>query len=224
MNTRPDLALFDLDNTLLLGDSDYLWGEYLVEHQIVNGDYYHQENKRFYEEYESGSLNIHEFLAFSLKPLAENSLELLKDLHKNFMLEKILPIIPDSARELVENHREKNHTLLIITATNRFVTAPIAAELGIENLLATTPEMINGQYTGKVSGVPCFQEGKVTQLNTWLKANNTSLQQSWFYSDSHNDLPLLSKVTHPSVVNPDKTLEAYAEKYQWPIIRLEMGT
>jgi len=220
MKTQSGLAIFDLDNTLLLGDSDYLWGEYLVEHQIVDGDHYQQENKRFYEEYKNGLLDIHEFLTFSLRPLTENSLALLKDLHKNFMLEKILPIIPNSARALIDNHREQNHTLLIITATNRFVTAPIAAELGIENLLATEPEMLKGQYTGKVRGVPCFQEGKVTQLNTWLKENNTSLQQSWFYSDSHNDLPLLLKVTNPVAVNPDKTLEAHAELCQWPIMRL----
>ncbi|VAW87610.1 Phosphoserine phosphatase [hydrothermal vent metagenome] len=219
MNAHSGLAIFDLDNTLLLGDSDYLWGEYLVEHKIVDRDHYQQENKRFYEEYEQGLLDIYEFLDFALKPLAENSLALLNDLHKSFMFEKILPIIPESARALVEDHRDKNHTLLIITATNRFVTAPIAAELGIENLLATEPEMLDGQYTGKVQGVPCFQEGKVTQLNTWLKENNVSLQQSWFYSDSHNDLPLLLKVTYPFAVNPDETLEAHAEQCQWPIIR-----
>lgn len=220
MNTQSNLAIFDLDNTLLLGDSDYLWGEYLVEHQIVDRDHYQQENKRFYEEYEKGLLDIHEFLAFSLRPLAENDLALLKDLHKNFMLEKILPIIPSSARILIDGHREQNHTLLIITATNRFVTAPIAAELGIENLLATEPEMLNGQYTGKLHGVPCFKEGKVIRLNSWLEKNNASLQQSWFYSDSHNDLPLLLKVTNPIAVNPDKTLEAHAELCQWPIMRL----
>lgn len=217
---RNTLAIFDLDNTLLDGDSDYLWGRFLIENHLVDGDYYERENRRFYEDYKAGRLDIFEFLAFALKPLSEHPLAELQSLHERFMNEKIRPIIGQTTRELLESHRRRGHHLLIITATNRFVTEPIAAELGVDDLLATEPELIEGRYTGRVSGTPCFREGKVTRLTEWLRKTGRNLENAWFYSDSHNDLPLLELVPNPVAVNPDPTLEQHATFRQWPIIKL----
>lgn len=214
------LAIFDLDNTLLNGDSDYLWGEYLCDIGAVNADIYHAANERFYEEYRNGTLDIFEFLEFSLKPLNDNSPETLYDWRTRFMRERIMPVILDKGRQLVASHRERGDTLLIITATNRFVTAPIAAELGIENLLASEPEIIDGRYTGKVSGTPCYQQGKITNLHLWLEQRHETLEGSTFYSDSHNDLPLLQEIAHPVAVDPDDALRKAAEQAGWPIISL----
>lgn len=209
------LAIFDLDNTLLAGDSDVLWGQYLVEKGIVDKEYYSAENQRFYDEYNNGTLDILEFLAFSLKPLSEHSLSELNKWHQEFMANKIQEILLTKAFDLIKHHQEKGDTLLIITATNRFVTAPIAKLLSISHLLATDPEMIDNKYTGKVAGTPCFQEGKVTRLNAWLKENKLDLSGSCFYSDSHNDLPLLKLVDEPIAVDADETLTRYAEKNNW---------
>ncbi|WP_456406422.1 histidinol-phosphatase [Thiolapillus sp.] len=214
------LALFDLDNTLLAGDSDYLWGEFLGEQGLVNPNFYIAENERFYQEYKDGTLDIHEFLEFSLKPLTEHSMQELASLHQQFMEQKIRPIISDDARLLVDMHRKRGDELAIITATNAFVTAPIARDFGVENLIATEPEIQDNRYTGKVSGIPCFREGKVQRLNEWLEAGNRNLGNSWFYSDSHNDLPLLERVTHPIPVDPDATLAATAENKGWPVLYL----
>lgn len=214
------LAIFDLDNTLLADDSDYLWGQFLVDQGIVDGEYYEQENERFYQEYKEGNLDINEFLKFSLKPLADNSLEDLHNWRAQFMINVIQPILLKPAQALVKKHYDRGDTLLVITATNSFVTAPIVKSYGIPNLLATTPELINGQFTGKVDGTPCFQEGKVTRLEQWLQKTGLSLENSYFYSDSHNDLPLLKLVTYPVAVNPDDTLKQYAENSAWPIISL----
>lgn len=219
METDKHLAIFDLDHTLLAGDSDYLWGRFLVEKGLVNASFYERENQRFYDEYRKGTLDIHDFLRFALKPLSEYDLEYLARLHKQYMQEKILPVITKEARALLQRHRDQGHILLIITATNRFVTAPIAEELGVPYLLATDPEMRGGRYTGEVAGIPCFREGKVHRLDLWLKEQGLALAQSWFYSDSHNDLPLLERVNHPIAVNPDETLEAHALAKQWPILR-----
>lgn len=219
MKLNPHLAIFDLDHTLLAGDSDYLWGRFLIEQGLVDGAYYDRENRRFYDEYRKGTLDIHEFLHFALKPLSEHDPAHLTRLHKQYMEEKILPIITAEARTLLQSHRDQEHTLLIITATHRFVTAPIAQELGVPHLLATDPELQDGRYTGRVSGVPCFREGKVQRLEIWLKQHGLNLAHSWFYSDSHNDLPLLERVTHPVAVNPDETLETHALTKQWPILR-----
>ena len=158
------LAIFDLDNTLLAGDSDHLWGQYLVDRQIVNGELYERENERFYREYREGTLDIHEFLAFSLKPLADHSLQDLYRWRDEFVETLVRPIVLPQALELVEGHRQQGHTLMIITATNRFVTEPIARLFSIQNLLATEPEMNSHGYTGQVAGTPCFKEGKVTRL------------------------------------------------------------
>ena len=214
------LALFDLDNTILAGDSDYLWGQFLVEQNLVDGEYYESENKRFYELYKQGKLDIFEFAEFAFKPLADNSIDTLNALHQQFMQEKILPIITDKARELVEKHKADGDTLVIITATNAFVTTPIAAEFGIENLLATDPEMKDGSYTGKIIGTPCFQEGKVTRIKEWMLEHKVQSDDCWFYSDSNNDLPLLNMVNKPVAVDPDDILRAVATEKNWPIISL----
>ncbi len=214
------LAIFDLDNTLLGGDSDYLWGQFLVEQGIVERDHYEQENERFFQEYQAGTLDIAEFLQFSLKPLSEHSLDRLLRWREQFMAEKIAGIALPKARALIDRHREQGHHLLIITATNSFVTRPIADELGIVDLIATEPEISNGRYTGQVIGVPCFREGKVQRLEQWLQDQGQNLATSWFYSDSHNDLPLLELVTHPTAVDPDDTLAQHAEMKGWPILSL----
>lgn len=214
------LAIFDLDNTLLNGDSDYLWGRFLVELGVVDGDWYEGENQRFYDEYKAGTLDILEFLRFSLRPLAEHDMATLVGWHERFMAEKIRPIMLARAQALVDRHREAGDTLLIITATNRFVTAPIAAAFGIDNLLATDPAQEHGRYTGEVSGTPCFREGKVERLNSWLRETGLNLEGSYFYSDSHNDLPLLERVQHPVAVDADDTLRQHAEQRGWDIISL----
>jgi len=214
------LAIFDLDNTLLNGDSDALWGQFIARHGHLDREEYEKENQRFYDEYKAGSLDIFEFLAFSLKPLSQLTMEELATLHHKFMQQCILPIISPQARELVENHRNNGDTLLIITATNKFITAPIATEFDIDNLLATEPEIVNNRYTGKVSGTPCFQDGKVTRLNEWLTKTGYHLQDSYFYSDSHNDIPLLEKVSTAIAVDPDETLQEYAKQKNWQILKL----
>jgi len=214
------LAIFDLDNTLLAGDSDYLWGHFLAQRGIVDSEEYEKENLRFYEEYKAGTLDILEFLAFSLKPLAEQTPETLAALHRDFMQTVIIPIIPPASRKLLQLHRNRGDELLIITATNRFVTAPIAEELGVPYLLATDAEMENGRYTGRVAGIPCFREGKVQRLHDWLQHTGHNLARSWFYSDSHNDLPLLEMVSHPVAVDPDETLADHASMKGWPVLSL----
>lgn len=214
------LALFDLDNTLLAGDSDYLWGRFLVEQKLVDELEYDRENKRFLELYQQGKLDIYEFTEFAFKPLAANELETLNTLHKRFMAEKIIPIITAKSRALVEKHKAAGDTLIIITATNSFVTGPIAKEFGIDNLIATEPEMVDNRYTGKIAGTPCFQEGKITRLQQWLLDKNIAFENCIFYSDSNNDLPLLKRVKNPIVVDPDEKLEAYAKENNWPIMSL----
>lgn len=214
------LAIFDLDNTLLNGDSDYLWGQFLAQQGHVDATFYEKENQRFYDEYVAGTLDIFEFLEFSLAPLSEIDMSELKQLHIRFMDECIRPAITSKSRALIQEHKSKEDTLLIITATNLFITAPIATELSIEHILATEPEIINNQYSGKVYGTPCFREGKVERLKDWLKKTGDNLANSCFYSDSHNDLPLLEMVTKPIAVDPDDTLRSHAEMKGWNIISL----
>jgi HAD superfamily hydrolase (TIGR01490 family) len=214
------LAIFDLDNTLLNGDSDYLWGQFLAQQGRVDAKHYEKENQRFYDEYVAGTLDIFEFLEFSLAPLSQMDMSELAELHNRFMDECIRPVITAKSRALIQQHVDKNDTLLIITATNLFITAPIAEELGIPNILATDPEIIDNRYTGKVYGTPCFKEGKVERLTTWLKETGDNLADSYFYSDSHNDLPLLGLVKKPIAVDPDETLRSHAEMKGWDIISL----
>lgn len=212
------LAIFDLDNTLLRGDSDYEWGRFLVQQGAVDNEVYEEANQRFYDDYKAGRLDIYGFLKFALKPLADNPVEQLNEWHRQFMRDQGLNMITPAARALVDKHRQRGDTLLVITATNRFVTEPIVREFGIDNLLATEPEFVNGRFTGEVAGTPCFQQGKVERLHHWLDQHGESLDGSWFYTDSHNDLPLLREVTHPVAVNPDTQLRAEAEKLGWPVI------
>ena len=216
-----NLALFDLDNTLLAGDSDFEWAQFLIEEGVLDREVYEARNQHFYDQYKAGTLDIREFLDFQLKPLARHTRDVLDAWHAQFMAKKIMPIIRDSARELVSRHA--NDARVLITATNSFVTAPIAREFGIETLIATDPEQREGQFTGGVTGVPCFREGKVRRLESWLAGQGRTLdsfERSWFYSDSLNDLPLLERVTDPVAVDPDDTLRAHAQKRGWPVITL----
>ena len=214
------LAIFDLDNTLLAGDSDYLWGMFLVEQGLVDAEQYAQENQRFYADYEAGNLDIYAYQAFMLRPLAQRPLAELHAWRTRFIAEKIQALILPKALALVDEHRAAGATLLIITATNRFLTAPIAEQFAIPHLIATEPEMQEGRYTGRTVGIPSFQQGKVQRLQLWLAEQGLSLGESWFYSDSHNDLPLLNLVTHPVAVDPDPTLATHAQAQGWPIISL----
>lgn len=220
MNQR--LVLFDLDNTLLAGDSDFEWAQFLIEQGVVDREVYEAHNLNFLRDYQAGTLDIHSFLNFQLMPLSRHPRSQLADWHREFMELKIRPLIRDKARALVERHR--GDLRVMITATNSFVTAPIALEFGIAELIATDPEERNGEFTGRVSGTPCFREGKVTRLEAWLAERGRALadySESWFYSDSHNDLPLLERVSHPVAVDPDAALRSRAERGGWPIITLE---
>nr|WP_290695587.1 HAD family hydrolase [Halomonas sp. UBA3074] len=214
------LAIFDLDNTLLSIDSDHAWGEFLLEQGAVDPIAYREANERFMADYNAGTLDMAAFLEMALKPLADNTPEQLSAWHQQFMASKIEPSILPKAEELLARHRTKGDTLLIITATNRFITAPIAERLGVDHLIAVNPEVNQGRYTGRVSGIPSYREGKVTRLEHWLKDQDLSMEGAWFYSDSHNDLPLLEKVEHPVAVDPDDTLRKVAEERQWRIMSL----
>ncbi|WP_404298431.1 HAD family hydrolase [Halomonas sp.] len=214
------LAIFDLDNTLLSIDSDHAWGEFLLEQGAVDPVAFRDANDRFLADYEAGTLDIHAFLEVALRPLAENSPEQLAAWHQQFMASKIEPHILPKGEELVARHRTRGDTLLIITATNRFITGPIAERLGIDDLIAVEPEMVKGRYTGRVTGTPSYREGKVVRLEAWLTDQGLSLDDAWFYSDSHNDLALLEKVDYPVAVDPDPTLREVAESRGWRIISL----
>ncbi|HSO08347.1 MAG TPA: HAD family hydrolase [Pelomicrobium sp.] len=217
------LALFDLDNTLLAGDSDFEWAQFLIEQGVLDREVYEARNQAFYDQYKAGTLDIHEFLAFQLKPLSRHPRRQLDDWHAQFMAQKIRPLMTPAAQALVDRHRREGHVCAIVTATNRFVTGPIAAAFGVEHLIATEPEERDGEFTGRSRGVPCFRAGKVTRLEEWLAARATRLAEvaeSWFYSDSHNDLPLLEAVNHPVVVDPDPQLAAVAAARGWPVMRL----
>lgn len=214
------LAIFDLDNTLIAGDSDHGWGEFLVERGIVDQHLYQEKNDYYFQQYQQGKLDILDYLQFSLQPLTQHDLATLHKLRDQFVAEKIIPIITQKSRELLAKHRQAGDYLLIITATNLFVTEPIAKELGVDDIIATEPEFIDGAYTGKVAGIPSFQDGKVKRLTEWLAQNELSLQGSYFYSDSQNDLPLLKQVDYPVAVDADPTLLQYAQDHDWPVISL----
>lgn len=218
-----NLVLFDLDNTLLAGDSDYEWGQFLIAKGAVDGAHYEAKNKAFYEDYKAGRLDIYAFLAFALRPLATHSRAQLDAWHAEYMVTRILPMITQAARDLVNKYLNEADLVAVITATNSFVTAPIAREFGIPHLIATDPEAIDGRFTGEVAGTPCFREGKITRLEQFLEHHGTRLDcltSSRFYSDSLNDLPLLEKIQHPVAVDPDATLRAHALKNGWPVISL----
>lgn len=212
------LAIFDLDHTLLSGDSDYAWGEFLVEHGIVDKEYHSRWNAKYLADYKAGKLDFDEFIAFQLEPLKNNPRQLMENMRALFMNEVILPMITDNALDLVHKHRMQGHILMIITSTNRFITRPIADEFGIDLLIATEVEESNGSFTGRTFDTPSFGEGKVTRLRDWLDKENESLKGSWFYSDSHNDLPLLKLVDNPVALNPDPILKKEAQIQKWTII------
>ncbi len=212
------LALFDLDNTLLNGDSDHAWGIYLAEQGIVDAEEQTAKQDYFYEQYVAGSLDIYEFCEYQFQVLRENSLEQLQKWRADFLAEVIEPMIISGKPELVERHRDAGDTLVIITATNDFITAPIAKRLGVDHLIATKAQFNGQSYTGKVEGVPSFQQGKVERLEEWMAANCASLQDSVFYSDSYNDLPLLEAATTAVAVTPDDKLRAHAKAFHWAII------
>ena len=214
------LALFDLDNTLLDGDSDYAWAQFLIEEGVLHADEYNAKNDYFYERYKDGSLDIHEFLDFQLAPLARHPRAQLDAWHNEFMQRKVRPMILPKAAGLIAKHADA--LTAIVTATNRFITRPIADELGVGELIATDIEEVDGAFTGKPRGTPTFREGKIAAVDEWLAARGHRLAdyESWFYSDSLNDLPLLERVTHPVAVDPDATLRAYATERGWSIISL----
>ncbi|MCG8325004.1 MAG: HAD-IB family hydrolase [Thiotrichales bacterium] len=214
------IALFDLDNTLIAGDSDYLWGEYLCEQGHVDAQLYHAGHDRYYQDYLNGVLNVSEFLQFQLGPLAGKSACDLAGWQEDYIDTKIKPIILDAGRLLIDKHRKQGHTLIIITATNRFLTQPVARLLQVDELIATEPGMDGDVYTGKPVGTPAYREGKVSRLEQWLDDRNINMDESWFYSDSHNDIPLLEYVDHPTAVDPDETLRETAEQRGWPVITL----
>jgi len=214
------LAIFDLDNTLIAGDSDHSWGEFLVSEQLVDAQQFKKTNDQFYADYVAGSLDIFAYLEFSLQPLTKMSMTELAELHKRFMQQVIASMQLAKAQALLQQHRDAGNRLLIITSTNRFIVEPICHSLGVTEILATDAQIVDGRYSGKVEGVPTYKEGKVVRLNAWLKEQGESLKGSWFYSDSINDLPLLLEVDHAVAVDPCPALQAVAEEKHWQIISL----
>ena len=214
------LAIFDLDNTLIGGDSDHLWGQFVCEQGLVDSKAFAARNDQFYEDYKSGQLDIEAYLRFALAPLKGQEPAQLAAWHQSFMASKIDPIMLPKARRLIDNHRDRGDQLLVITATNEFITRPIAEALGIPDILACEAEMEGGYYTGEPRGIPSYHEGKVTRLEEWLRGRDISLEGAYFYSDSHNDLPLLQQVDKPIAVDPDDTLLAHAQAAGWPVISL----
>ncbi|QLF93336.1 HAD family hydrolase [Pseudomonas sp. ABC1] len=214
------LALFDLDNTLLAGDSDHAWGDYLCRRGIVDADAYRARNDAFYQDYLAGRLDVLAYQNFCQEILGRSEPDQLDAWHRDFMRDCIEPIILPQGEALLRQHRDAGDKVVIITATNRFITGPIAARLGVDTLLATECEVRDGRYTGRATDIPCFQAGKVTRLERWLEENGHDLEGSHFYSDSWNDLPLLGRVSHPVAVDPDPKLEAEARSRGWKVISL----
>ncbi|MCL4802153.1 MAG: HAD-IB family hydrolase [Burkholderiales bacterium] len=218
-----DLVLFDLDNTLLAGDSDYAWAEFLIEQGVLDRGHYESRNDEFFRQYKAGTLDIRQFLAFQLAPLAAHDRAQLDRWHAQFMAEKIMPMIGAAARALVERHLGAGSLCAIVTATNSFITGPIARAFGVPHLIATEPEVKDGRFTGGVAGTPCFQAGKVERVREWLARDGLGLDsfaESWFYSDSANDLPLLERVSRPVAVDPDDRLRRVATERGWPILEI----
>ena len=218
-----NLALFDLDNTLLAGDSDYNWSLFLISEGLLDAKTHHDRNEQFYQDYKNGCLDIVAFLKFQLQPLSQHPKKFLDELHLKYMQKVIKPMITVKAQALVNKHKATGDLCVVITATNSFVTKPIATAYGIEHLIGSDPEMVNGEYTGGVTGVPTYKEGKVIRLNQWLEARGKKLsdfEKSYFYSDSHNDLPLMKLVTNAVAVDADAILMTYAQQQAWPQISL----
>ena len=218
-----NLALFDLDNTLLSGDSDFEWAQFLIGKGVLDREVHEARNVEFFEQYKAGTLNIHAFLDFQLAPLSRHSRDELDAWHREFMSTRIRPLIGAAARELVAGHANAGDLLAIVTATNGFVTGPIAREFNVPHLIATVAAQEGGRFTGRPRGMPSFREGKIQRVEAWLESLGLwlgSFEQSWFYSDSHNDLPLLEKVTHPVAVDADAKLAQVATRRGWSQISL----
>ena len=216
-----NIALFDLDNTLIKGDSDYQWGNYLVENNYVDPVSYSEKNENYFDQYRKGTLCAKEFAEFSYEPLTKYDYNTLISIRKKFFEEKIKPLILPKAVDLVRFHKEKKDILAIVTATNSFISKVSADYFEIKNLLASEPEFINNKFTGKLSGEPCFQEGKVKKVKEWMRLNNyNNYDDIYFYTDSHNDIQLLEYCTKPIAVDPDKILEDLSKKNNWQIMSL----
>ena len=218
-----NLAIFDLDNTLLKGDSDYNWALFLIEKGLLNKEAFEKKNEQFFQDYQEGKLDVHEYCGFQFGVLKNNDRELMENLRDQYIDEIILPMIPSAAHKLVQSHKDKGDRLLIITATNSFITKPIGKLFGIPDLIGTDPEEIDGKFSGKIAGTPSFQEGKIKRLEEWLDLQGLTLksfEKTYFYSDSRNDIPLLERVTHPVAANPDEVLIKKATLHAWPIIHL----
>jgi HAD superfamily hydrolase (TIGR01490 family) len=218
-----NLVLFDLDNTLLAGDSDFEWAQFLISKSVLDREVHEARNLEFYEQYKAGTLDIHAFLDFQLAPLSRHPREELDAWHAEFMATHIRPIIGAPARTLVQRHLDEGSLCAVVTATNSFVTGPIAREFGIPHLVATIPAQENGRFTGKPRGTPAFKDGKVERVDAWLEELGYwwgSFAETWFYSDSRNDLPLLSRASHPVAVDPDDALRDHARRHGWPILSL----
>ena len=216
------LAIFDLDNTLLAGDSDHRWGEFLCDVGLADAEAFRQKNDAFYADYQAGSLDMTAYLDFVLEPLTGMARSAVRSLQRQFVSECIEPMLLDKAFDLLNEHRIKGDTLLMMTATHAVVAEPVAARLGFEHWLGSGVGILDECYTGKAEGNPCFQQGKVDHLADWRSRHPdiADPDDCWFYSDSHNDLPLLSAVGHPVAVDPDDTLRAHAEANHWPIMSL----
>ena len=212
-----ELLIFDLDNTLLAGDSDRNWGIFLAEQKVVESSYL-DESEKFYNNYYDGSLDIDGFLSFCLKPLIENDMEYLLKLRQQFVEDKIKPIITQPGKEIINHAIENGKTVVIATATNDFVTRPIADLFNVQTLIATEFEIINQQFTGKVIDAPCFREGKLNKVKKWVDDNNFDLSKASFYSDSFNDLPLLEKVKTPVIVDGDDKLVEIGKNRDWDCV------
>jgi len=224
MSAETQVALFDLDYTLLSGDSDYAWAQFLIEHGVLDRAEHEAKNDRFFRDYQEGRLDFDAFLEFQLAPLARHSREQLEQWHAEYMRTKVRPMIRPKGLALVRRHLGRGDLCAIVTSTNAFITAPIAREFGVEYLLATELEIRDGRFTGKAFGTPSYREGKVLRVSEWLGERGETLAsfaESWFYSDSRNDLPLLERVTHPVAVDPDETLRSEALARGWQVISLE---
>ncbi|WP_153160927.1 HAD family phosphatase [Zoogloea sp. 1C4] len=218
-----ELVLFDLDNTLLAGDSDFEWAQFLISKGVLDKEVYEARNQQFYDQYKAGTLDIFEFLDFQLKPLARHSRAQLDAWHQEFMDTRVRPMMTPKAQALVKQHLDSGAVVAIVTATNSFVTGPIARAFGIPHLVATIPAQEDGAFTGKPRGTPAFKAGKIERVEAWLESLGLcweSFAKSSFYSDSHNDLPLMNKVGNPVAVDPDDTLRAHAGNHGWPVISL----
>jgi HAD superfamily hydrolase (TIGR01490 family) len=217
------IALFDLDQTLLTGDCDEAWVAFLIDREVLDPASYQRASREVVDRYRRGEVGVLEFTEFYLSTLAGRSLPQLETWRGEYLRQMIMPMISTAARELVGRHRTSGDLMVLTTAASRFLTDPIARELGFEHLIATEPEMRDGRFTGRVSGTPNMREGKIARLEAWLAQRNETLasfRQSWFYSDSRNDIPLLSRVTHPVAVNADATLAALADEKGWATLRI----